>query len=126
MKQQERLIERNTLLIRQLTAPAFVNVWGKPTYHHTEFTQFFVMRDGSMVPRSRVPLGEAPAGWETGAEVDEGVFLAYPDRRWLLVFVDEVLVYREELSSEQLHAVGKAWEHEERFRTRLDHALTSP
>lgn len=126
MKQQERLIGNNTLLIRQLTAPAFVSMWGKPAYHHTEYSQFFVMRDRSMVPRSRVPVGEAPAGWETGAEADEGVFFAYPDRGWLLVFVDEVLVYREALSSEELHSLGKAWQHEEQFKTRLEHAITSP
>jgi hypothetical protein len=124
IQQQEQLIQRNAIQIRQLTARAFVNVWGKPTYHHSEYSQFFIMRDHTMIPRSRVPLGEAPVGWESGVDAGEGVFFAYPDHGWLLVFVDEALVYREELGAEQLHALGKAWLHEEQFKTRLDRAIS--
>jgi hypothetical protein len=124
MEQQELMIQGNTILVHQLTAPAFVHVWGKPTYHHAEYSSFFVMRDHTMVPRSRVPLGESPAGWESGMDAEEGVFFAYPDRGWLLVFVGEELVYREELKAEQLHALGKSWQHEDRFKSRLDQTTT--
>lgn len=120
MDQQEWLVRENSILVHRLTAPAIVNIWGKPSYHHAEYTQFFVMKDQSMVPRSRVPVGEAPAGWEAGFDVGEGVFFAYPDRGWLLVFVDDELVYREELQADQLHKLGKAWQHETQFKTHIE------
>jgi hypothetical protein len=31
-------------------------------------------------------------------------------------------VYREELKAEKIHALGKTWEYEDRFKTRLDGA----
>jgi len=120
MERQERMIQENKILVHQLTAPAFVHAWGQPSYHHSEYSSFFVLPDRTMVPRSRVPLGESPEGWESGADADEAVFFAYPDRGWLLVFVEEKLVYREELKADKLHALGKSWEYEDRFKTRLD------
>jgi hypothetical protein len=48
------------------------------------------------------------------------LFLAYPDRGWLIVFLDEVFVYREELSAEKLHEIGRAWAHEDKFRTKIE------
>ena len=124
LDQQERLIQDRNILPHKITSRAFVNVWGKPPYHHSEFAHFFVMKDGTMIPRSRAPAGEAPVGWESLFDVGEGVFFAYPDHGRLLVFVDEELVYREELTAEQLHQLGKAWQHEDRFKTRLDKAST--
>ncbi len=118
--QQEQMIQDNNILVRQLTAPAFVQVWGKPAYQHSEFTPFFVMPDRTLVPRSRVPLGEAPPKWESGTDAGEGLFYAYPERGWLLVFFEDELVYREELKADQLHALGKTWRHEDRFKTRLE------
>jgi len=83
-----------------------------------------VMKDGTMIPQSRAPIGESPEGWESLFDAGEGVFFAYPDHGWLLVFVDEELVYREELNAEQLHLLGKTWQHEDRFKTRLDKGAT--
>jgi hypothetical protein len=122
LQEQEQLVRANNLVFEHVTTRAVVNVWGKPPHHHSEFTQFFVMPDRSMVPRSRVVAGEVPKGWDAGVHAGEGVFFAYPDRGWLLVFLDEQLVYKEELKTEQLHAIVKAWAYEDRFRTRLDGA----
>ena len=110
----------NELILDQLTPPAFVGAWGMPMYQHTEFMQFFVMKDGSYIPRSRLASGEQPRGWEASIEADDGLFLAYPDRGWLVVFLDERLVYREALTAAQLHEIGRGWKHEEKFRTRFE------
>jgi hypothetical protein len=50
----------------------------------------------------------------------EGVFLAYPERGWLLVFLDDRLVYKEELKTEEMRALVNSWAYEGRFKTRLD------
>ena len=120
LAEQEQQIRDNNLVLRKLEPRAFVRAWGKPTYQHTEFTPFFGMKDGSLVPRSRVPLGEPPEGWEAMFDAGEGLFLAYPDHGWLVVFLDEVFVYREALSAEKLHELGHTWQHEDKFRTKLD------
>jgi len=123
LEQQERMVRGNNLVLEHVTTRAVVNVWGKPAHHHSEFTQFFVMPDLSMIPRSRVASGEAPKGWNAGVHAGEGVFFVYPDRGWLLVFLDEQLVYKEELKAEELRALVKAWAYEDRFKTRLDDTL---
>ncbi len=117
---QKQLIERGDLQIHRLTPRAFVETWGDPTYIHQEFSQFFVMNDGSLIPQSRLSLGESPKGWETGLEAGDSLFLAYADRGWYLVFYDDRLVYREAMSASNVHAVGKKWKYEEQFRTRLE------
>jgi len=38
----------------------------------------------------------------------------------LVVFLDEVFVYREQLSAEKLHEIGRGWAHEDKFRTRIE------
>ena len=73
-----------------------------------------------MVPRSRLAVGEAPPGWEALFDAGEGLFLAYPDRGYLIVFMDEIFVYREELSAEKLHEIGRTWAHEDKFRTKIE------
>lgn len=122
VSEQERLVRDRQLTLLKITPMAVVNVWGKPVYHHSELTQFFVMPDKTMIPRSRVAVGEAPVGWEAGFEAGEGVFLGYPDQGWMLVFFEDRLVYREELKAAQIHELGAAWQYEERFKTRLDGA----
>ena len=117
---QEANIRNNNLVLRQLEPRAFVRVWGPPPYQRTEFMPFFKMKDGSLVPRSRLAIGESPKGWEIGFDAGDALFLAYPDQGWLVVFLDETFVYRETLSAEKLHELGRAWEREEKFRTRLD------
>lgn len=118
--EQEQYIRNNNLVLRKLEPRAFVHVWGEPAYQRMEFMPFFGMKDGSLVPRSRLALGESPSGWEVSFDAGDGLFLAYPDRGWLVVFLDEVLVYREALSAEKLHELGQSWKQEDKFRTRLD------
>lgn len=122
LEQQEQWVRENNLVLEHVSTQAVVNVWGKPPHHHSEFTQFFVMPDRSMIPRSRVVAGEVPKSWDAGVHAGEGVFFAYPDRGWLLVFLDDQLVYKEELKTEQLLTLVKSWAYEDRFRTRLDGA----
>jgi hypothetical protein len=117
---QKRLIERGDLQVRRLTPRAFVETWGNPTYMYREFTQFFAMNDGSLVPQSRLALGDSPKGWETGLEAGDALFLAYADRGWYLVFYDDRLVYRESMPTSEIHAIGKRWKYEEQFKTRLE------
>src|ERR1041384_5207853 len=118
--EQERKIRNNELPLRKLEPRAFVRAWGMPPYQHMEFTPFFGMKDGSLVPRSRLAVGTAPPGWEAAIDAGEALFLAYPDQGWLVVFLDEVFVYREELSAEKLHEIGRGWAHEDKFRTKIE------
>ena len=120
LAEQEQHILNNDLTLRKLEPRAFVRAWGQPTYQHMEFMPFFGMKDGSLVPRSRLAVGASPPGWEAGIDAGEALFLAYPDRGWLVVFLDEVFVYREELSAEKLHEIGRGWAHEDKFRTRIE------
>lgn len=124
LAQQEQMVRANNLVLEKITTRAVVNVWGKPPHHHSEFTHFFVMPDRSMIPRSRVVAGEPPKGWDSMVHAGDGVFFAYPDRGWLLVFLDEQLVYKEELKPEQMQSLVNAWAYEDRFRTRIDGAPT--
>ncbi|HET6675655.1 MAG TPA: hypothetical protein VFG71_09965 [Nitrospiraceae bacterium] len=117
---QKQMIERGDLQVHRLTPRAFVEIWGDPTYIHHEFTQFFAMNDGSLIPQSRLALGEMPKGWETGLEAGDSLFLAYADRGWYLVFYDDRLVYRETMAASKIHTVGKKWKYEEQFKTRLE------
>lgn len=117
---QEQHVRNNKLLLHQLTPRAFVGAWGEPTYQHVEFMQFFGMKDDSLIPRSRLASGEPPRGWEVRMEAGDALFLAYPDHGWLVVFFEERLVYTEALTAAQLHALGRSWKHEEKFRTRFE------
>lgn len=123
--EQVRHVRANELLLNQLTPRAFVEAWGAPTYQHAEFMQFFGMKDDSLIPRSRLASGEPPRGWEVRIEAGDALFLAYPDHGWLVVFFEERLVYREALTAAQLHALGRSWQHEDKFRSRLE-APTAP
>ena len=120
LAEQEQKIRNNDLILRKLEPRAFVRAWGMPTYQRMEFMPFFGMKDGSLVPRSRLPVGASPPGWEAGVDAGEALFLAYPDRGWLIVFLDETFVYREELSPDKLHAIGRTWAHEDKFRTKIE------
>ena len=113
LEEQERHVRANELVLHQLTPRAFVGAWGPPTYQHAEFMQFFGMKDDSLIPRSRLAIGEPPRGWEVRIEAGDALFLAYPDHGWLVVFFEERLVYREALTAAQLHALGRSWQHEE-------------
>ena len=120
LEEQERHVRENELVLHQLTPRAFVGAWGAPTYQHAEFMQFFGMNDDSLIPRSRLASGEPPRGWEVRIEAGDALFLAYPDHGWLVVFFEERLVYREALTAAQLHALGRSWQHEDKFRSRFE------
>ena len=120
LAEQEQKIRNNDLILKKLEPRAFVRAWGMPTYQRMEFMPFFGMKDGSLVPRSRLPIGASPPGWEAGVDAGEALFLAYPDRGWLIVFLDETFVYREELSPDKLHEIGRSWAHEDKFRTKIE------
>jgi hypothetical protein len=117
LEQQEQLVQGENLVLDQITSRAVVNAWGKPPFYHSEFAHFFVMPDLTVIPRSRVASGEVPKGWRGGVHADEGVYFAYPDRGWLLVFLDERLVYREKLRPDELQTLASAWAYEARFKT---------
>jgi len=120
LAEQEQSVRANNLVPDRITSMAVVNVWGEPPHYRNEFIQFFVMPDLSMVPSSRVPLGETPRGWSAGVYAGEGVYFAYPDRGWLLVFLNDWLVYEEELKEKEMGELLKAWAYEDRFKMRLD------
>ena len=124
LEEQERHVRNNELVLHQLSPRAFVGAWGMPTYQHTEFMQFFGMKDDSLIPRSRLASGEPPRGWEGLIESGDSLFLAYPDRGWLVVFFDERLVYREALTAAQLHELGRSWQYEDKFRSRFEKPAT--
>lgn len=118
--EQAEHVRNNDLVLRQLTPRAFVRAWGKPTYQRLEFMHFFGMKDGSKVPQSRLGVGESPSGWDADFEVGEGLSLIYPNQGWLVVFLDDRLVYRESLSADKLHSIGQGWKKEEQFRPRME------
>jgi hypothetical protein len=120
LEQQEQLVQTENLVLEQITSRAVVNAWGGPPFYHSEFAYFFVMPDLSIIPRSRVASGEVPKGWRGGVHAGEGVYFAYPDRGWLLVFLDERLVYREKLQPNELQALANAWAYEARFKTGIE------
>lgn len=118
--QQKRLVEAGDFRVHQLTPRAFVETWGPPTYTHQQFTHFFGMQDGRLIPQARLALGESPQGWETGLAAGDALFLAFADQGQYLVFLDETLVYQEAMTAEKIHAVGKTWKYESQFKTRLE------
>lgn len=120
LEQQEQLVQGENLVLDQITSRAVVNAWGGPPFYHSEFAYFFVMPDLSVIPRVRVAAGEVPKGWRGGVHAGEGVYFAYPDRGWLLVFLDECLVYREKLQPDELRALTNGWTYEARFKTRVE------
>ncbi len=120
LDQQKRLVQAGDLRIQQLTPRAFVESWGEPTYTHQQFTHFFGMPDGQLIPQARMALGESPQGWETSLAAGDAFFMAYADRGVYLVFLEGLLVYHEAMSAEKVHAVGKTWKFESQFKTRLE------
>ncbi|MBA2251488.1 MAG: hypothetical protein H0W13_02100 [Nitrospirales bacterium] len=125
LEEQKAHIRKNSLPFQVLTTQAFLETWGKPTYVHQENTQFYPVKTGNYVPRFRAPLGEAPPGWDASVVSEPAVFLAYVDRGELLGFIDDHLVYREQMTASQIHEIGKNWRHEAIFKTRLETDLSA-
>ena len=120
LEEQKTQIRDNKIHFEGLTSQAFLETWGKPAYTHRERTQFFVLDNGNSMPRFRVPIGEVPDGWGSKTISDDALFYGYPDRGELLGFAEGRLVYREQVSADEIHKIGKAWAYEGRFKTRLD------
>jgi len=43
----------------------------------------------------------------------------------LLGFVEDSMVYREQMTAAQIHEIGKKWQHDAIFRTRLETDLSA-
>jgi hypothetical protein len=120
LQEQKTQILNNKIHFDGLTVQAFLETWGKPAYTHRERMQFYTLDDGNSIPRFRVPMGEAPQGWSTKIISEDSTFFGYPDRGELLGFADGLLVYREQVSAAEIHALGKTWAREDLFKTRLE------
>ena len=120
LEEQKARILSDQITLRALTAQAFLEAWGEPTYSHSEPMQFFPVASGNYIPRFRVPLGESPPGWDDSIVSEHALFLGYADRGELLGFLEKRLIYREHLPAEQIHAIAAQWKREELFKTRLE------
>lgn len=120
LDEQKTQIRNNKIHFEGLTMQAFLDTWGKPTYVHRERMQFYMLDDGSSLPRFRVPLGEAPQGWSTGIISEDSTFFGYPERGELLGFAAGRLIYREQVPAAEIHTLGKTWAREALFKTRLE------
>lgn len=118
--EQDQLVARGELPLHKVSSrPVLVN-WGPPTYSSRQHVQFFPLSSGQWIPSFRVQLGEYPKDWDLSTVVGDGLFLAYADRGEVLGFFEERLVYRERLPIEQVHSLGKQWQRETQFKTRLE------
>ena len=122
----QHAVDRSTKAVGQIgrlsdsTADAhgFVETWGDPTYTHQQFTHFFGMQDGRLIPQARLALG-SPAGGKQGWR--QAMRCSRVCRSWVLPgFLEGVLVYHEAMTAEKVHAVGKTWKYESQFKTRLE------
>jgi hypothetical protein len=126
LEEQKAHIRKNSLPFQVLSIQAFLETWGKPTYVHQENTQFYPVKTGNYVPRFRAPMGEPPPGWDASVVSEPAVFLGYADRGELLGFIEDRLVYREQMPASQIHEIGKNWQHEAIFKTRLETDFQAP
>lgn len=124
LEEQKTLLRSGQLRVHLVTSRAVLDVWGPPTYKHQEYTHFFTLESGMYVPFFRVPLGEAPTGWDNGVIPGEAQFLAYADRGELLGFLTDRLVYREQMPAEGIHSIGKMWDKEAKLKTQIEKNLS--
>ncbi len=118
--EQERLVAQGELRFQQISSRPVLSGWGTPSYSSLQRCQFFPLTTGNWVPNFRVKLGEFPKDWDLSTIVGDGLFLAYADRGEVLGFYEDRLVYREQLPADQIHALGKQWQREAQFKTRLE------
>jgi hypothetical protein len=57
---------------------------------------------------------------------DVAEFWIYPERGEVLGFVDDRLIYREQLATQRLHKLAKQWRYEQQFKTRLETPVPAP
>jgi hypothetical protein len=117
---QQRHIRDNDLQLRVLTSEAFLATWGAPTYQYEGLVHFYPVDDGQYVPSFLVPTGEAPENWDSTVLSGVGLFFVYAEQGQLLGFLDNRLVFRGPLPAADVHALGKAWAKEMKFRTRTE------
>ena len=120
LNEQKARIHRDEIRLHTLTSAAFLDTWGLPTYEQQEQMQFFPVESGNFIPLFRIPPGELPPGWDSTVVSGEARFLAYADRGELLGFLEDRLVYREQMPTEKIHAIGKLWKKEALFKTRVE------
>lgn len=123
LEEQKAQILRGEIRLKTVTSQAFVEAWGRPPYFSQHRTQFYPLRNGNLLPQFRVPLGEAPPNWDTGVVSEKGVFFGYDDRGELLGFLQGLLVYREQVSPDEVRAVGKEWGKNRLFQTNMERTL---
>lgn len=120
LQEQTSHVLNHDIQLNRLTSEAFRQAWGPPTYEHRQRTQFYPVKSGNLIPQFRVPLGEAPDEWQASIVSQEGYFLAYAERGELLGFIEDRLVFHEQVPPDEVHAIGKAWANQRLFRTRLE------
>lgn len=120
MSEQRRLIVEGGLPVHKVSRQAVLFEWGPPTYQSAQPTQFFVLSDASWMPHFRVKVGESPPNWDLSTVYGDAIFLAYEERETVLGFYQERLVYRESLGRDHIRAMGKIWQREALFKTRLE------
>ena len=120
MGEQRRLIAGGGLPVHKVSRQAVLFEWGAPTYQSVQPTQFFVLSDGSWIPHFRVKVGESPPNWDLSTVFGAGIFWAYEERETVLGFYQERLVYRESLGKDHIQALGKLWQREALFKSRLE------
>ncbi len=123
LEEQKAQILNKDIQLKVQTPQAFLESWGPPTYQYLQRTRFYPVKGGGLIPQFRVPIGEAPHGWESSIVSENGLFMAYPERGELLVFIKDELVHHEHLSPDSLDAIGKTWRYNSKFRTTLEGSL---
>lgn len=126
LDEQKRFIADGQFHARPLSRRAFLELWGPPMYEHVALTQFYMSPNGNNIPVFRLEIGERPAGWNGSILYEVGDFWAYPERGELLGFIEEDLVFREQLSTEKIHVLGRRWQFENQFKTRLESPSKNP
>lgn len=120
LDEQQTLVRNGELPLHTVTSRPVLAEWGTPTYSSVQHVQFFPLTSGQWVPNFRVHLGEYPKGWDMSTVAGDGLFVAYADRGEVLGFYEDRLVYRESLPAQDIHALGKQWQREAKFKTRLE------
>jgi hypothetical protein len=126
LEEQKVQIQQDQVRLHAQSTQAFLETWGKPTYVQHENMQFYPVKNGNYVPRFRVPTGEVPRDWDSTIVSEDAYFFGYAERGELLGFVNDRLVYRETVPTEEVHAVAKMWKRESLFKTRMETELLSP
>ncbi|MFO0773237.1 MAG: hypothetical protein U0172_01055 [Nitrospiraceae bacterium] len=118
--EQQAAVKKGDLTVHKISSAPILAEWGAPTYRSMQHVQFFPLKNGQWMPNFRVPLGDYPKDWDLTTTSADTLFWAYADRGEVLGFVEDRLVYREAMTAEKVHVLGKQWEREARFKTRLE------